>query len=90
MTACQALVLGQSIAGVATSLLSFITIWGTAPGQQEFPSSADVGPAAVTYFLACATVVCLGILGYWLLPSIDFVQHWTLRGSEHSSDIFRW
>jgi hypothetical protein len=79
-------VLGQSIAGVATSVLSFVTIWGTPPGQQEFPSSEDVATAAVTYFLACSAVVCLGILGYWLLPSIDFVQHWTLREGELSRD----
>lgn len=31
------------------------------------------------YFLACGLVVVLGILGYWVLPHIDFVQHWALK-----------
>ncbi len=31
------------------------------------------------YFLACGLVVVLGIVGYWVLPHIDFVQHWALK-----------
>ena len=83
----QALVLGQSLAGVATSVLSLITIWSSAVSSQKIPTAEDVSKPATIYFLACGLVVLLGIIGYWVLPHIDFVQHWALKEgtAPHSS-----
>ena len=78
----QALVLGQSLAGVATSVLSFVTIWTSAASQHELPTPEDVQSAAVQYFVVCAAVVALGLIGYVTLPHMQFVQHWTLRDGE--------
>ena len=85
----QALVLGQSLAGVATSVLSFATIWTSAASQHELPTPEDVQPAAVQYFVVCAAVVALGLVGYVTLPHMHFVQHWTLRDGELNACIHR-
>lgn len=74
----QALVIGQSLAGVATSLLSFLTILGSASSQHGWPTAEDVRPAAVKYFAACALTVLMGLAGYLILPQLHFLQHWTL------------
>ena len=75
----QALLLGQSVAGVATSVLSFATIWRTGSGStQAKPTAEDVKSAAIQYFLACAIIEILGIIAYFLLPQIAFVQHHTV------------
>lgn len=71
----QALLLGQSVAGVATSALSFITIWRTGSDAQLKPTAEDVKSAAMQYFIACAILELLGILGYFSLPYIPFVQY---------------
>ena len=78
----QVLVLGQSLAGVATSVLSLVTLWASPPSTKELPTAEDVGRPAMIYFLACGLVVVLGIVGYWVLPHIDFVQHWALKEGE--------
>lgn len=79
LPALQTLVLGQSLAGVATSVLSLVTTWASPVSQHELPDAQDVSKPATLYFLACGLVVLLGILGYWLLPHLRFVQHWTLK-----------
>lgn len=79
--------LGQSLAGVATSVLSLITLWASPPSPKELPTAEDVGRPAMIYFLACGLVVVLGILGYWVLPHIDFVQHWALKEGKVGSGI---
>lgn len=74
--------LGQSLAGVATSVLSLITFWASPVSLHEHPTAEDVSKPATLYFLACGLVVLLGIAGYWLLPTLRFLQHWTLKDGE--------
>lgn len=61
---------------MATSILSFLTIWGSTDTESK-PTSEDVKPAAIQYFLACAFIEVLGIAGFLLLPYIPFVQYCT-------------
>lgn len=81
--------MGQSLAGVATSVLSLVTVWASPPSLHEMPTAEDVSRPATLYFLACGLVVLLGILGYWILPHLQFVQHWTLKdgGASHRREI---
>lgn len=81
-TLLKALVFGQSMAGVATSVLSLVTIWASPPSIHELPTADDVGRPAILYFFACGIVVLLGILGYWGMSHLSYVQYWTLKEGE--------
>jgi hypothetical protein len=71
----QAVVAGHGVAGLAISLLSFVTTW-RASRSDAAPTPQEVSLPAFEYFSTAATVVGLGLLGYLLLPCIPFVQFW--------------
>lgn len=86
----QATSVGQAVAGVAVSVLSFCTTWA-APvprgGQEKGP--ADIAGTAFAYFGLSAAVIVASGAGYWMLQFLPFWLHHTYSHSGHSKPLLR-
>ena len=84
----QATSVGQAVAGVAVSVLSFCTTWA-APvpesGQEKGP--ADVAGTAFAYFGLSAAVIVASGAGYWMLQFLPFWLHHTSSNSGHGKPL---
>ena len=80
--------MGQAVAGVAVSVLSFCTTWA-APvpegGQEKGP--ADVAGTAFAYFGLSAAVIVASGAGYWMLQFLPFWLHHTSSHSGHGKPL---
>lgn len=74
----QAVVAGQGLAGLAVSLLSFLTTWLYPPHTHTTLTPEDVRPAAFAYFTGAAGVMAWSLLGYLTFPYLPFAQQHTV------------
>ncbi|KAK9819625.1 hypothetical protein WJX72_000372 [[Myrmecia] bisecta] len=70
----QAVVMGQAIAGLGVSLLSFGSTWAT-PETEVTPTPAAVAPAAFAYFVSSAVVLVVAIAGCLVLNRLPFAMY---------------
>jgi hypothetical protein len=86
-TTAQGVLAGQAVAGVAVSVLSFVTLWAS-PVSGAAATARSLALPAFLYFAAATTTMVACVVGYTAMWRWRFVQsHWGHAGERPGTAV---